>query len=265
MALSFGSVARPVDLGPFSRIVEVHWTGLTHIAFKVNVKSSVTVINPGMHYDGSPVEEINGLVDAIDYLGTSELVYGTPNSVSTFQGWNGHAWGPVADPEVTGLPDISGSATSWGAWEYRGSHSTAIPPAFADVPRARWDDVSGDGTGLNVPDVGGPEFKATGAASVHLEAQEFTGDPHFEGFEGFGPPWDDTNTFFAAPYNHGAITPISPLGFDISGIVAVLDGKAFRAMAAASITVMDPVDPLLVQGSVLWVLCARSKPDDPIP
>lgn len=260
----YGSLANPVKLNPPSRIVNVHWKNLTHIAFKVNVKSSVTVINPGMTYDGSPVTEITSLVDDIDYLGTSELVYGTPNNVSTFEGWNGHAWGPIADPTISGLPDISGSASIWGEWQYTGFHDTAIPPTIADYPRARWDEVTGTGTGLFIPDNDTAEFKQ-GMASVHLEAQEFNGEPHWQGFVGSGPPWTDTNTFFAAPYDHGPTTPISPLGFDFSNILAVLDGKAFRAMAAASVTVMDPDDPLLVQGSVLWVLCARSKDDDPAP
>ncbi|TJW52875.1 MAG: hypothetical protein E5X65_18280 [Mesorhizobium sp.] len=262
MVEAYGSLAKPVPIGPFRRIVNVHWKQLTHIAFKVNVKSSVSVVNPGVEWAGEFYETITALEDDIDYLGTSELVYGN-EPVNTFQGWNGHAWGPIADPTIGGLPGLSGSAASYGAWEYTAFKDIADPPTLADVPRAKWDDVSGAGTGLFIPDINTAEFK-TGAAGIHLEASAFTGDPRFEGI---GLPWPGPPSFifWAAPFNHGATTPIAPLAFDISNIVAVLDGKAFRAMASASVTTMEPEPSILVAGSVLWVLCERSPDDDPTP
>ncbi|TIM09127.1 hypothetical protein [Mesorhizobium sp.] len=262
MAEAYGSLARPVQLDPFQNIVNVHWNTMTHIAFKVHVKSSVSVVNPGVEWAGEFYELITGLEDDTDYLGTSELVYGN-EPVNTFQGWNGHAWGPIADPTIDGLPSLSGSAASYGAWSYTAFKDIADPPTVADVPRAKWDDASGAGTGLFIPDIDSTEFK-TGAAGIHLEASAFTGDPHFEGTV---TPWPGppNEVFWAAPFNHGATTPIAPLAFDISNIVAVVDGKAFRAMASAPVTTMEPEPSILVAGSVLWVLCERSPADDPTP
>lgn len=257
MAEAYGSLARPVQQDPFQQIINVHWNTLTHIAFKVNVHSNVTVVNPGVEYSGEFYESITALEDAIDYLGTSELVYSS-QPASTFEGWNGRAWGPVADPTISGFPDLSGSAASYGAWEYTGSDSS---PLVADYPRAKWDDVGGAGTGIFIPDNDTAEFKQ-GSVSVHLEAQEITGEPRFEGI-GLPYPGPPDIVFWAAPFSL-ATTPISPLSFAIDDFVAILDGKAFRAMAAASLSSVDPESPVLVS-STLWVLCARSPADDPTP
>ncbi|RVD13021.1 MAG: hypothetical protein EOS73_26290 [Mesorhizobium sp.] len=263
MAEGYGSKAKPVALDPFQQIVEVHWHRLTHIAFTVHVKSSVTVVNPGQEYTDEFYETITALEDLIDYLGTTEMAYGTPQPVSTFQGWNGHAWGPIADPTVTGLPDISGSAASYGAWAYKGAKSTDVPPTFLDIPRAKWDAVGGAGTGLFLPDNNTAEFKQ-GTPSIHLEMQEITGAPHFEAIGSTYPdPPNPATLFYAAPFNRDATTPTASMDFAVDGLVAVLDGKAFRAMASASVTTMEPEPSILVAGSVLWVLCERSPDDDP--
>lgn len=262
MAEAYGSLANPVPLDPFQNIVNVHWNTLTHIAFKVHVKSQVTIVNPGVEWAGEFYESITALEDAIDYLGSSELVYGT-QPASTFQGWNGHAWGPLLpeDPTVDGFPDLSGSAAGYGAWQYRGAKSIAEPPLFADVPRAEWDAASGAGTGLFVPDVGGPEFME-GEAGIHLNAESISGEPRFEGI---GLPWPGPPSFvfWAAPFNHFT-TQIGAMGFAVGDFVAVFNGRAFRGYASAPVTLMEPPPSYYVQSSVLWVLCARSPDDDPI-
>ncbi|RWF44305.1 MAG: hypothetical protein EOS65_02705 [Mesorhizobium sp.] len=260
MAQAYGSVAHPVNLGPFRRIVNVHWSGLTHIAFQVHVKSSVTITNPGVEWAGEFYESITALEDAIDYLGSSELVYAS-QPASTFEGWNGRAWGPLTeDPTVDGFPDLSGSAATYSAWEYRGAKSIAIPPLFNDVPRAEWAAASGDGTGIFVPDVDGPEFKQ-GSANIHLNAEAITGSPRWVGI-GLPFPGPPDFIFWAAPYSHST-TPIGSTGFAIDDFVVTYKGKAFRGIASAPVTVMEPSPSYYVQSSVLWVLCARSTADDP--
>ncbi|AZV21484.1 hypothetical protein [Mesorhizobium sp. M7A.F.Ce.TU.012.03.2.1] len=254
--VSYGSVARPVNLGPFSRIVEVHWKQLTHIAFKVHVKSSVTVaFDPVSWTDEFYVTPITG---TSIYLTAADLVYGTP-PVSSFQGWNGHSWQIATPDSIPDPPALTDASSTYGAWEYYGAKSTEDPPDFADVPRAEWDAATGTGTGLIMPG-GTAEFKE-GAVTIHLNGQEITGTPEFQAV---GLPWPGPPGFvvWAADFSLST-TPIAPAGFSLTDIVVMVDGKAFRAHASAVETVMEPEPSTLVASSALWVLCQRSPDDDP--
>ncbi|RWO83179.1 MAG: hypothetical protein EOS18_06195 [Mesorhizobium sp.] len=260
MAEAYGGGPNPpVQLDPFQNIVNVHWNTMTHVAFKVNVRSSVTVAFDPVEWAGEPY--VTPITGTSIYLTAADLVYGS-SPTSTFSGWNGQAWQFIGeDPAVDGLPDLSGASTSYGAWEYYGAKSIEDPPVFLDIPRAEWDAASGAGTGLVIPS-GTEEFRE-GAVTIYLNGNPITGEPEFQAV---GLPYPGPPDFIVWAANYSlATTPIAPTGFSIADIVVVVDGKAFRAYASAAVTTMEPDPSLQIAGSELWVLCQRSPDDDPTP
>ena len=114
--VAYGSKERPVDLGPFSRIVEVHWTPM-HIAGVVAIK-----------VDNVPSDDLGGtggppFVEPFTLYSPTSSTYSYTGAsgaaLADFRSYSGKAWHNITGPTVSGSPSLPGPY-SFEKWQWNG-------------------------------------------------------------------------------------------------------------------------------------------------
>lgn len=266
MAQAYGSKDHPVNLGPFRRIVGVHWRNDTHIAILWGVRAATTFLDDTVACSppeyGGPFEPYPPPPHPVAYTYLTGVDYSLPSSsfgqgildiqVRKTSGWHGLE----EDATVTGLPTLPPPASN-GPWEYLWT------PTAGTVFHYNTDGVSGhadndlaatfaaaSGTNTDIPlPSGHPGFFQTGftpsfglKTRAYLSASEvcytFAGITSTVRFYSETDSWADT---FPVPLND---------------IVATYKGKTYRGMAARQIETVIAGVPLERN---IWILCEREK------
>lgn len=221
MAQAYGSVAHPVDLGPFRRIVNVHW-GSKYLVLGIGAVWTV------QHVAGAPNFSVVGdpFVEPFTLHYASSIDPAAPEIVAAYAGTSGH-WTsvPLGQVEASGLPSLS--SVDLGAWQWTWPDAAGIKQPFN-----QWA-PGGPATGI-------PEVQAPGGAgifnqaldpSVILKGQMFLpGAPHWT--LGFTDPgqWG-TGATEGGPFSP-AISEIQTQSFSLEGLTATYKEKTWRPVAS---------------------------------
>lgn len=283
MAQSFGSAAHPVDLGPFSRIVEVHWSSVKYIAFPLLIlRRSVVKDYPfpaqAIGETGQTQQPVDWTVDAegapipgVGPAGQTTYVTGfqyewaaTPSPGYGGFGRNKDAWGPLKIDAFEGLPSLP-DVRSLSPWSVLFFVSGTTHTVLSWWPRAEYQSVGGSALpGQNVPNNDSIPFQSAPNAVLQMRGTQFLSGPNQGGqFDLQRSPYTDT------PFNvkTGTTGPINPgteegidyvfetLSIDISGIRVSHKNKTYRGIGAAVQPDADTIAP--VTPGVLWILCEK--------
>lgn len=243
-----------VALAPPRRIVGVGWPA-NHLALKINVKSS---------YAGTVEACSGGTSDPVPTLGVASYLVnstfdyvraGNHLSAAYLVDGGGHTAIDETALTVSGMPSWP-ETQGYAPWTYYGDPGGGFPGSI-------WAEPAGADTGFAVP-FSSRHFLE--GASVDLSMQGFTFST--------GPSCYH-DTFTGLEYNYAEhasmLSTFGTYAFPVSAIVAIRDGKAYRGYARQIMqTVIDqpPDFPHSAIGQTpgdLWVLCLRSKVDDPAP
>jgi hypothetical protein len=176
MAEAFGSLAKPVALDMFQRIVNVHWT------------SPFLLVGFGLRLDMTPEGErgtgpgpalVEPFSEAFVTAATPAYTSEHPNT----KVWTGSQWSGVPSTDVTlsGTPDLPG-VFSFDAWEVQG-----ITAGGAIAPIIRF--IAGTGTApdVNLPDAA--TYITELVANGEVVAQNFISLPQPLPIGGDVPLW----------------------------------------------------------------------------
>lgn len=263
MAQAYGSAAHPVDLGPFSRIVEVHWAPEKYFALLWTPRGRSTFVDDtegcsppdyGAPFTGYPLPPHPW---SFTYL--SEVEYylpdGEPQGIADMVVRRGNEWhGLAATPVVTGLPTLP-PASSHGAWEQAWlmvGGTTISSPDTDGVTRHAEHDLaasfrpdSGDNTDIDVPNA--PGFFQTGftPAFGFSSPAFYSADPICV--------TDGSSTSTSRMYHE---TPdwIDTVPVPLADIVVTYKDKTFRGMAARPFVTVHAGEDIALG---LWILCER--------
>ncbi|TGQ69509.1 hypothetical protein EN829_015085 [Mesorhizobium sp. M00.F.Ca.ET.186.01.1.1] len=227
MPQAYGSVAHPVDLGPFSRIVEVHWPNpVQFISFPLLIlRSSVVKDYP---YPGAASGEVtNGrqpwdwTADVEDAPLAEDPV--TPNSVNYITGFqyewastettpspgyggfgkrdSGSGWGPLKIDAFEGLPSLP-DERSLTPWTVVLSAYGTTNTIFSWYPRAEYQALAGEA----LPDMGIPNhesiaFQGAPDATLQMRGAAFLEGAPLQGTGFFG---GNDGTVGRDPYTLGS-------------------------------------------------------------
>ncbi|MER8745842.1 hypothetical protein NKH54_22560 [Mesorhizobium sp. M1004] len=258
-----GTAEDPVRIGPFARIISVHWDVLTHLCFYVTVSAAFqdntspvplppipptpdrpTIPDadwqlawydvPSDHFAG--VQYVGTFTLALDYVGGSQPHDARVRRSSGHGGWVGVDTAKVEIPG--GLPDMADTLT-WGAQD-------KLVNPFYGTPSQGWQMTPGGaGDGKHVPDQPSLSFDSDPSPTLRLALNAvYTESPYWAS----GP---HLSISFGA--NTSAADEIVDKTFGGSGLVATYQNKTFHAVATA----------LDEPNGRLWVLCERSPSDDP--
>jgi hypothetical protein len=245
--VAYGSKERPVDLGPFSRIVEVHWTP-TMIAAVFSMKVDSVASDDLGDTGGPPFVEPFTLYSAISstysYTGASGA------ALADFRSYSGKSWHNITGPTVSGAPSLPGPYTfdkwQWNAIDAFGTRAPFLQ--FGAGPQT---------TDLEIPVPGHPSLKFNQALANNLilKAQGYAaGGPYQNPVIGQFQKWataDVTGTYpaFVPVFQDAETAPLSAAGITLS-----YKGKTYEAIGAK---VAPP--PLATMPGEFWVLFKRHK------
>lgn len=290
MAQAYGSAAHPVNLGPFSRIVEVHWASpVQYIAFPLLImRRSVVKDYPfpaqAIGETGQTQQPVDWTVDAEPSPTPGTGPNGQKTYVTGFQyewtssetmpspgygGWgkgNSGEWGSLKIDGFEGLPSLpdARSLAPWAVLFFVGGFTNTV---LSWWPRAEYQPL----VGAALPDQGIPNhesigFQAASNAILQMRGTQFLTGPNTGGeFDLQRSPYTDT------PFNvkTGTTGPINPsteegidfvfetLSIDVSAISITHKGKTYRGIGAAVQPDGDTVAP--TTPGVLWILCEKES------
>ncbi|RWG54853.1 MAG: hypothetical protein EOQ64_18900 [Mesorhizobium sp.] len=262
--VGYGSVSRPVVHDPFRRIVEVGWAS-RYLAFTCLLKK-LHGTSLAEHCDPPTASDPDLFSVFASWLTETEYRYDNPDGRPFNQVFLVAKDGSAAeiDPtiiSISGMPEL-GAAThvSYGAWEWRSEGVGNIGDIASDVfPGSWWQQPTGSPQGLIVPGHADRPYLLGTSAAFACQGQAFTAGPVC--YAGGSPELD----FNFADYS-STLDDFSPFTLDLSGVVIVHRNKAYRVIARQIVQltqVQPPVGTIPQQPGVLWVLCERSKADDP--
>lgn len=263
MAQAYGSAAHPVNLGPFSRIVEVGWGKETHFALFWTPRGRSTFVDttegcspveygaPFTGYPAPPSPVSFTWLEQVEYY----LPAGSPQGIADMAVRRGNQWhGLEATPIITGLPTLPAPAAHsiWTqAWLSVGGTSISSPDTDGVTRHAENDlaaaFVPGDGTNTDIelPDGGG--FFQTGLSPAFgFSSPAFvSSDPacYFDG----------SLTSTVRLYN-GAPDWIDQVPVSIGDIEVTYRDKTFRGVGARRFETLHAGESI-ARG--LWILCQR--------
>lgn len=221
MAQAFGSAAHPVDLGPFSRIVEVHW-GPKYLALGIAVTVNVEIGQPLENFSIIGPDFVNPFTHHYSAaLDTSDASIG-----SAYVGNSGH-WSSIPTGEVvaSGLP--ASSSISLGEWQWTAEDGAGIKQAFH-----QWHAGSAAS--------GVPSVEAPGGAGTFNQGLDPSIDYKGQKFLAGAPNW---TPFFSNVGQWGTGetdgSPVVPLirdienqPFSLTGLSVVYKEKTWRPIAS---------------------------------
>lgn len=220
MAQAYGSVAHPVDLGPFSRIVEVHW-GPKYLALGIDVTVHVEI--------GQPLENFSiigpALVEPFAFHYSKAIDISAAAIGSAYVGNSGH-WSSISTGEVvaSGLP--SSSSISLTDWAWVGEDGAGTKLAFH-----QWHAGS---AATGVPEVeapGGGTFNQGLDPSIDYKGQQFLpGAPNWTPFFSNLGQWG-TGATDGSPLIP-AISGIENQPFSLAAFLATYKEKTWRPIAS---------------------------------
>lgn len=239
--VAYGSVAHPVDLGPFSRIVEVHWSP-AYLAVGIALTVTIEV--------GDPLPNLDtigpALVEPFAFHYAKAIDFSAATIGTAYVGGSDH-WTliPHGDVAAVGLPDLSN--IDLPAWQWTGEVGFGI-----QWPFHQWHSAAG---------IAGPYIKAPNNAgnfnqgldpSLDLKGQAFlTGAPNWTPFFSNAGQWGTGDT---ATDGFPAISDVSSEAFSLAGFSATYKEKTWRPIASL---VTAPTG-LYLPGS-LFVLMKREE------
>ncbi|RWH32213.1 hypothetical protein [Mesorhizobium sp.] len=292
MAQAYGSVAHPVDLGPFSRITGVHWNTDRYIAFRLDIARRSVVKN--YPYPAAAIGEVVHGEQPWDWTAVAEespldANPTTPNAVEYITGFqyeylgathpgpgygcyrqrNGESgWIPTNMDDVTGLPSLP-DVHSLEPWTVVMCALGTTHTIFSWWPRAEYQPIGGEALPITVPTRGGGEvFHGVAGATLQMRGTTFTEGPlqgtgFFGGTDGtVGRTPYDLGTYYCkygvtnvwTEAGDGMNYTFSPLSIDVSAIRVTYKGRTYRGIGAA--LVPDPSDAPTTPGN-LWILTER--------
>lgn len=209
---SYGSVARPVDLGPFSRIIEVHWaTTFLRVGFSVSLDVTAQgepATGPGPAYV-EPFSE--------GFCSVAEPTYGAdPPDVSI---WRGGDWVDLESDEVTieGTPDLP-SAYTFDDWEVQGISSAS--PGGLTAPILRFIEEEGTAPDINLPDA--DLYVTNLVPNGEVVAQNFISGPQPAPFSGVAFMWATFDP---------TLVQKETFSLDVAGLTAVYRERIYEPIA----------------------------------
>ncbi|RWE03847.1 hypothetical protein [Mesorhizobium sp.] len=242
MAQAYGSVAHPVDLGPFSRITEVHWA-TTFIAGQVQLRLDVTTGGETAEGPGpafiEPFSFASVTEAAMSYVG------GVP--IAAWQQWSGTSWSALPDHlSSSGAPPPPDY--SYPLWQWQGIDAFGCKAPFFSFAAG----ALGAVLKPTVPGRPAMHFTDAKANEIILKMQGFAaGGPYPSPFAGVGSMWRtaDVLTDFSP-----VIQDAETASFSAAGITTTFNGKPFDAVGTR---VVEPSGGD-ARGE-LWILFKKRK------
>ncbi|MDX8513517.1 hypothetical protein [Mesorhizobium captivum] len=286
MAQSYGSVAHPVDLGPFSRIVEVHWNSARYFAVPLGIIRASVVKNYPFPAEASG-ETVTSGKQPVDWTVDNEAspipgtgptgwttyvtgfqyeYLGTPPGpgFAGFKKGNTGGWMPEPVDDIVGVPSLPDvrSLTPWSVLFAAFGNTQTV---FSWWPRAEYQPLGGEPIpGLVTPHRDDIPFRSVTGATLQMRGMAFTDGPNQGGqFDVSRSPYESaTHTVkngtvpgFNPSTEEGIDHVFETLGIDVSAIVITYKGKTFRGIGAAFIPDADTIAP--VTPGTLWVLTEK--------
>ncbi len=263
-----GTLADPVRLWPYSRITEVHWNTITHIAVELTVKLGDLSFGGPQACDLGDPPGITRNSNSF-WLTASEYVWGdalNPVANIVVRGKNATAWsapGAVL-PTVTGYPSSPLGSYSYGATQKVGAGAagttTGGDPYVNNGPQIRVGSSAGGSLGFEVPDRPGTFFTSDLSPVMEHLGDIFTGSDA-ECFAGvkFFPCSGPTGAGVDHPYLTGST--YNTLALALAGVSASFKGKTFSAIGSYAHERIT--DAEIASGAnanetnVIWVLLKR--------
>jgi hypothetical protein len=284
MAQSYGSVAHPVDLGPFSRIVDVHWNSGKYIAFPLLIQRRSVIKNypfpaQAIGEVGQTEQPVDWTVDAeaspVPGAGpTGDTTYATGfqyeygSNTQPAPGYGGYGkgasgnWSTLRIDEFEGLPSLP-DQRALAAWSVLFFVLGTTDSVLSWWPRAEYQPVVGTALDVKVPGHDDIAFKSVSSVTLQMRGIAFTGGPNQGGeFDLQRSPYTDT------PFNvkYGTTGPVNvgteegidhifeTLSVNISDIRVTRNGKTYHAIGAAHEPnpALAPINP-----GTLWILCEK--------
>jgi len=285
---SYGSKEHPVNLGPFSRIVGVHWGGAHYFAVPLAiVRRSVVKNYP--HPAHAIFETLPDGNQPVDWTVDTE---GSPTPGGGPTGWTTYVTGfqyeYLGQPPGPGFPGFRKGKT--GGWMPEPVDTISGCPSLPDVrsltpwsvlfaafgttdtvfswwPRAEYQPLGGSPlSGLVPPHHEDIPFRDALSATLQMRGINFLTGPNQGGeFDLSQSPYEaDTH-----PCKNGTTGPVNlstqegidhifeTLAIDVSSIVITWKGKTFRGIGSAFIPDPETIAP--VTPGTLWILTERES------
>lgn len=282
-----GSKADPVVLDPMQTIVEVGWNTVTHLAFPLTVQRRSVIKDYAAPYRG--VDETPTGEQPVDWQ-IEEEPSPEPGGIDHDNHWYVTGW----QYEYAGLTPHSGYGLRSGAWQamdFDGApsnlpvmpiaHSVGTWQYLFEViissdsvmswwPRAEFQALAGS----TVPDIvvpldAGIPFKTGTSATIRMRGSAFTssattGDVADKAHTPSSTDPVQAKYATTAPHSPGTGEGITDYfgdsSLDFANVVVLRNNKAYRAFALA---LRPPTGSAPTTAGEVWVLCQRSKADDP--
>ncbi|RUW79624.1 hypothetical protein [Mesorhizobium sp. M2A.F.Ca.ET.067.02.1.1] len=263
MAQAYGSKDHPVNLGPFRRIVEVHWGPETHFAFLWTPRGRSTMISApegcdppdyGAPFTGYPTLPPPG--GSYIWLERTEyyLPDGEPQGIADMVVRRNNQWHGLKDtPVITGLPTLPGPTTH-GEWEQSWlpvGGTTVVTDTDGMTQHAEHDLAasfrpdSGTDTDIDVPNA--PGFFQTGfTPTFGFSSPAFTSGPvcYTDGF------FQTYLRLYAYP------AWIDTVPVPVAGIEVTYKKHVFKGVAARRLETVHSGETISLG---CWILCERQK------
>ncbi|TPJ34263.1 hypothetical protein [Mesorhizobium sp. B2-6-5] len=266
-----GSIANPVMIGPWHRIVSVHWNSIRYIALRCiwrTLYAGQLVSSSGSVPAFDPASDVE--IPAADWLQTY-IVFATDEGAATVEVHEtsyeleqfgtryfsaayamreGSGWGPLEEAEVdaSGIPHAEFTFVETIT---TGEGHTLFNVVFPDADPNGWQTSAGGRPDIEIPEaVGvspGQHFDKAPSADWVISHNAVYTQSFYWGHQTPGP------LIGYGAYASPQTTEFYRKTWNAADIVTVYKGKAFRGVA---INFDDNVGGL-------WVLCERSKSDDP--
>ncbi|RWB85906.1 MAG: hypothetical protein EOQ52_20355 [Mesorhizobium sp.] len=250
MAAAYGSVASPVNLGPFSRIVEVHWRRMDYIAIQTTLQSSnpqgsSAACSPGTNFPDPNPGYYSGCIDKTEY----QLGLVSPGFTASANGFrNNRDWISISNVAFAGVPETPGAGTIFDhavdEWQF---------PNQAEF-------VAGGGSALDIPLPGHPDLFFDDETSLQAVS---LARPQNEGAICISVPVGGTGVlwFPSEPSDPGTMQH-SAMDLDLSDMTATFRGDTFRLHGIK--TIQNTVPPLSYVDTfpigLVWLLYKREIP-----
>lgn len=236
----YGSVANPVVLDPYRRIVEVHWPS-RWIAARLNVDLAVAI--GGENGPGSGPD----YVDPFTFASVTDATYSYPdgNPLDSHNGFSS-AWAGIDADDITpsGEPSLPGPY-AYSLWMWQGIDGFGLRQPYLRYATA----TEGDELEQTVPGHDDQHFTDGFEANIVLRAQGFVpGGPYDDPHPGTGPKWATGDTVGGDANMQDAETA----SLSVSGMTLDVAGKAYVAIGSKVI----PAETAFDEGE-FWVLFAR--------
>ncbi len=215
----YGSLAKPVELDPFSRIVGVHWGNSlpTHIAFDITLKLGID-LGFDESCTGSGIPFPTTAYWSI-FLTSLQYVFDTGTPISSIRLMRKNIWdaSTISGSGVTASLPVLPDEQSFAPWV-----KTATFGSFLDFSisgsKGVWKPLSGSDLAIPVPGYSDRFFVDTLSADLAVWGDTFTGDPIC--IEDFGPSKWAPCTGDSNPEGYANASEYGDASLSIAGLTA---------------------------------------------